>query len=338
MRFDARRRHVLTLLAATLSRPARAGGSTAEPAVDGSSGQDRFVDLMPEFWAVYDGHAGEALALRSQALFDAFFRPHADAYRRAGLEVKPGDVVRWLPGFDRRATAARAVHRRFAGAYAGNVGRFRSALADFDGRASPVTLLPSLMHFDAHLEPDGARLPLFFGPDAIVHYHGADADLDVLFSHELFHCYQGQRNPAMCLDPEAPLYVSLWMEGTATWASEHLNPDASPRHVLLDDALLARAAPSQLRAAAQAMLSTLDARDQATQALFFDSGHHGAGWPPRAGYAVGLQVARDLGATMSLPQMAALPAQRVRETLAQALGRFVTTHADAGRSSATVRS
>lgn len=318
MRFDAGRRQVLTVIAATLSMPALAGA----PPAGGSDGLDGFVDLMPDFWAVYDGHSAEAVAARSQALFDAFFHKYADVYRRAGLQVEPGDVASWLPGFDGRAAAVRGVHRRFARGYAGNVGRFHSAIADFDGRASPVTLLPSLMHFDAHLQPDGPRLPLFFGPDAIVYFHGADVDLDVLFSHELFHCYQGQKNPAMCLDPEAALYVSLWMEGTATWASERLNPGASPQHVLLDEAL-ARATPSQLRAAAQAMLSTLDARDPATQSLFFGAGHHGDGWPPRAGYAVGLQIARGLGTTMPLPQMAALPAPRVRETLAQALAQFV---------------
>ncbi len=145
----------------------------------------------------------------------------------------------------------------------------------------------------------------------------------MLFSHELFHCYQGQRNPAMCLDPAAPLYVSLWMEGTATYASERLNPGASPLHVLLDDAALARADASSLKAAARAMLSELDAQDEATQSLFFETGHHGDGWPPRVGYAVGLRIARGLGTAMSLPQMAALPAQRVRETLAQALQRLV---------------
>ena len=39
------------------------------------------------------------------------------------------------------------------------------------------------------------------------------------------------------------------------------------------------------------MLSHLDARDEATQSLFFETGQHGDGWPPRVGYAVGLQIA-----------------------------------------------
>lgn len=313
MTFDARRRTTLAFIGTALAMPALA----AATAVDG----DGFLDLMPEFWAAYDGHRGEDVAVRADRLVDGFFSKHEDTYRQAGVMVRTKDVAQWLPGFDGRAEGARVVHKRFAHDYAGNLGRFRAQLADFDGRASPVTLLPSLMHFDAHLQPDGPRLPLFFGPDAIVYFHGADADLSVLFSHELFHCYQGQRNPSMCLDPAAPLYVSLWMEGTATYASERLNPDASPLQVLLDDPALLHADASAMRAAAQAMLAHLDAADDATQSLFFQAGHHGEGWPPRAGYAVGLQIARSLGATMSLPQMAACPSTRVREMLAQALGR-----------------
>ena len=311
MRFIARRRDVLALLASALSMPVPSSAAPVDEAP--------FLDLMPEFWAAYDGHLAEGLETRTQTLFDGFFGKHESVYRRAGCTATLADVARWLPGFDDRAVAARTLHRRFARDYDSNLGRFRAALPDFDPRASPVTLLPSLMHFDAHLQPDGASLPLFFGPDAIAYYHGADADLAVLFAHELFHCYQGQKNPAMCLDSAAPLFASLWMEGTATHASERLNPGASPLHVLLDDAALAHASDASLRAAAQAMLSNLDARDDATQALFFETGHHGDGWPPRAGYAVGLRIARGLGATLTLPQMAALPAPRVREALARAL-------------------
>lgn len=183
--------------------------------------------------------------------------------------------------------------------------------------------MPSLLNFDAHLEPDGHALPLFFGPDGIVYYHGAGADLGVLFSHEMFHCYQGQMNPSMCLDPKAPVFVSLWMEGTATYASERLDPDADQLHVLLDDRTLARTDPATLRRVAQALLQRIDATDDASQQMFFSTGDHGGDWPARVGYFVGLQIARRLGATLSLPQMAALPAPRVREVLVQGLREMV---------------
>ncbi len=326
MTFDAPRRQSLAFLAAALAapaigraQPASAQAASSARAADAHAG---FVDLMPAFWAAYDAHLGDALPARAQALFDQFFRPHDADCRRAGYEPTLAAIAARLPGIDQRAAAARTVHANFAQNYASNLHRFRQALPDFDDAASPVTLMPSLGHFDAHLQPNGASLPLFFDPDAIAFHHGAGVDLDVLFSHELFHCYQGQKNPVMCLDPAAPVYVSLWMEGTATYASERMNPGASSLHVLLDDVALAQADDASLRTAAQGLLANLDATDDAVQSLFFQTGHHGDGWPPRAGYAVGLRIARGLGATMTLPQMAALPAPQARDTLAQALKRM----------------
>ena len=110
---------------------------------------------------MYGAPSSENLPERAQRLFDGLFRKHHDVYRLAGVEARLDDVVQWLPGFDRRTPAAHGVHLRFARDYAGNLGRFRSALPDFDDRASPVTLLPSLMHFDAHLQPNGSTTGVF---------------------------------------------------------------------------------------------------------------------------------------------------------------------------------
>ena len=320
---------VSSLGPASLADAAESGATSpvVTPVGGNSAAVEGFVDLMSDFWTVYDAHINVDLSMRAQQLFENFFRVHEDAYRLTGYPATLDDVKRMLPGMDRRAAAARAVSAEFARDYARNLARFQTELPDFDGRSSPVTLLPSLGHFDAHLQPNGVNLPLFFDPDLIVYFHGADVDLNVLFSHELFHCYQGQKNPSMCLDPKAPLYVSLWNEGTAVYASERMNPGASPLHVLLDDRALLQADALSLRAAARAMLQHLDATDDATQSLFFDTGNHGDAWPPRAGYAVGLRIARRLGATLSLAQLAALPALQVRETLAQALRNMASNEA-----------
>lgn len=309
------RRSLLLLAAAALARPALAREQQLAP--------DAFTDLMPAFWAGYDAHRGEDPAARVRSLVDGFFRDHADTYRRAGMKrLSPLEIEHWLARFDEIADGVRTVHRRFAQDHAANLARFRAALPDVDGRASPITLLPSVMHFDAHLEPDGQSLPLFFGPDGIVRYHGADADIAVLFAHELFHCYQGQKNPAMSLDPAAPVFAALWMEGTATYASERLVPGASPLRVLLDDHALAEADDATLRRAARALAARLDATDEASQAMFFETNQRGLEWPSRMGYALGLRIARSAGATMTLPAMAALPAPRVREVVERGLREF----------------
>lgn len=136
MRFDARRREALALLAAALSMPALARGAV-EPKATEAGGPDGasvdrtgFTDLMPGFWAVYDGTLGGDLPTRAQALWERFFHTYDDVYRLAGYRFKQDDVARWLPGFDGRAAATRAVHLRFARDYAGNLGRFRSALPE----------------------------------------------------------------------------------------------------------------------------------------------------------------------------------------------------------------
>lgn len=277
-------------------------------------------DLMPPFWRAYDASARLLpAALRAERLYSAYFEPMTATYRRAGTgRIEPPLVARWLASFDPIAPAVRSLHAGFAASYAGHLARFAEAFPDFDAQASPVALLPSLFRFDAHLEPDGASLPLFFGPDGIVRYHGAGADLGVLFSHEIFHCYQAQKNPAISLDPHAPVYASLWLEGVATWVSERLNPGASLLHVLLDDEALYRRGPQTLRRVARALLDRLDSREDADQAAFFSSGA-AAEWPARAGYYVGLRVARRVGETLAPAAMAALPAPFVRERLAHEL-------------------
>ena len=273
---------------------------------------------MADFWAAYDVGRTLELPARAQGLVDAFFQPHAADYRRAGIDPTARRVAAWLPQFDAMELDVRALHARFTESYARNLARLRTALPDFDGRASPVELLPSLFHFDAHLQPDGRHLPLFFAPDGIVRFHGPGADLGVFFAHEIFHCYQAQKNPSMSLDERAPVFASLWIEGVATYASERLNPGASLLHVLLDDSRLAAADDATLKKVARSLVTHLDATDDATQRSFFVLSYQGD-WPPRAGYYVGLLAARRLGETMTLRQMAELPTPRVRELLEQAL-------------------
>ena len=280
-------------------------------------------DCMPDFWAAYDASRSEVLEIRTQSLLEQFFDRHAADYRRAGVKATAKTVSSWLPKFDAMESQVRSVHRNFGKGYVNAIQRFEAALPDFDAAASPVGLLPSLFQFDAHLQPDGRRLPLYFGPDGIVRYHGVDADLDVLFSHELFHCYQAQKNPSMSLDAQMPAFANLWIEGVATYASERLNPKASLLHVLLDDAELIRIdAPTRHRAA-QTLLARMDETDDATMAAFFQTSYRGE-WPSRTGYYLGLLAARRMGEHLSLPQMAAMPTDQVRATLRPILRELAT--------------
>jgi hypothetical protein len=314
----ARRRLLLLAIAAAAAGIARPSfGGTAAGAVE-------LNDYMAKFWPVYDAAQSLPRTERAAFLFDRFFAPERALYQRAGIRLTDAGVIgRWLAKFDPVAPAVRQTHARFADDFRKVRSEFRSAFPDFDGGLSPVFLIPSLGWFDGHLEPDGKTLPLFFGADEIVHQHGAQADLGVLISHELYHCYQGQGNPELSLAKAPPLYGTLWGEGTAVYASEQLNPSASLLHVLLDQQALLSDGPATAPRVAAELLKRLDSTDEADSSLFFMLGakrkQPGQPWPDMAGYYVGLLCARQIGRSMSLREMAFLPSDQVRAQLIPAL-------------------
>ncbi len=302
---NTHRRRVLRLTAAlTLASSSGLPWAAPAPPTDSPSTAG-FADLMPAFWKAYDSSRALPASDRARRLMAEFFEPNAAAYRLAGLTVTPQKVQAWLPAFDGLSEAARSLHRAFAAMYESQQALFQKALPDFEVKTSPVWLMPSLFVFDAHLEPQGPSqpLPLFFAPDGIVRYHGANADPAVLFAHEWFHCYHAQRAPLISLDPQPRLHEALWVEGLATYASERLIPEAALTQVLLDDAMLAATPPLQLQQAAHALLDRWDSQDSAALASFLDMGYRGD-WPPRVGYYVGLLAARELGRNASLSVMA----------------------------------
>jgi len=276
-------------------------------------------DLMPAFWAAYDSAATSND--RVAALEAGFFAPHRALYRDAGLDPTRERIARWLPAFDAIAGDVRRLGTTFPASYARHAQHFREYFPDFDRAHAPIYLLPSLFAFDGHLQPAGGRLPLFIGPDGIVRYHGAGADLSVFLDHESFHLYQAQVNPDLSLDEAPPVYVGLWIEGAATWVSERLNPGAPLLHVLLDDPALAAADAATLRGLAAAMLAALDSTADEEMTRFFSAGYSGPG-PARGGYLVGLHVARAIGAHMPLAQVPRIPRAQLRGLVREELVRL----------------
>jgi hypothetical protein len=136
------------------------------------------IDLMPDFWRVYDPVAHAPIKDRTSALAQGFFQPHEALLARAGIRHAGAEVIEgWLGKVSPMIPAIRRLHRRFASDYESYTRRFLTAFPDFDKAAAPTFLIPSLLHFDAHLQPSDGQLPLFFGVDGIVKYHGEDANL-----------------------------------------------------------------------------------------------------------------------------------------------------------------
>ena len=304
-----KRRNFLTIATAVALLPSPFAWATALEA---------YTDLMPQFWVVYDIARHQPMQARIESLMSGFFVPNADIYAGAGVTLSADNVANWLKNFDSLAESVRALSLKIPETIHAQLPRFQANLRDFDINAGRIYFLPSLFWFDGHLQPWRGIFPLFIGVDGIVQYHGTGADLTVFINHELFHVYHAQRNPAMLLDPNPPIFVELWIEGLAVYASQLMSPSAERVHVLLDDLILAAAKPGTLTYAAAELLKCLDSKSSKDDQRFFLTGYVGD-LPARTGYLVGLTIAERIGRSMSLIAMAKLDQSAVRDLVAREL-------------------
>ena len=297
------RRGVFTLAGLACARTARA--QDAAP-----------TDLMPAFWAVFDGHRATGDDALARAIRDAFFLPHIAAYREAGIGRV--DFGQWLMAFAPLAPATRSLSLALPALWQAHVARFAEALPD--AAPAPVALLPSFFWFDARVRVLPSGPALFLAPDGVVRVHGAAADIAILLVHESFHLYHHQVNVTLLLRGGDPLWLGIWKEGLAVHACAVLRPDATRRDVLLGDASLAGIEADVLRRIAAEVLPLLGTTSGEARARYLNYGYRGD-IPARSGYALGFAVAARVAAErgLGLPALARVPMTEAEILLREAL-------------------
>lgn len=294
----ATRRLVLGSLIATL-------GARAVRAQDASPG---YSDLMPAFFAVYDGARSGPTLGRARGILEGFFTRHVEVYRAAGLGRV--DLVPWLDAFDPLEPDVRRLAGAFPERWRDAVARFRAALPAFS-TDFPMTVLPSFLQFDAKTRYASGRVHLFVGLDGVVWMHGPSGNLPVLIAHECFHLYQHQVNPSLLFPAGDPLWLGVWMEGLAVLASRVVNPRASTLEVLLTDPALVEVTPDVVRRVAAELAPVLDRTEGSVRSRYLSFGYRGD-IPARSAYVVGLAIAERAARTRSLDDLARLPAFEAR--------------------------
>ena len=181
---------------------------------------------------------------------------------------------------------------------------FKKEFVDFKDDTL-VVLMPSLLGFNGRVATIGERHVLLIAPDSLL--DRAD-NLDVVFSHELFHVYQFDRigKGEIFRTMASP----LWFEGFATWMSIFLNPGTGDAPALMDDALAAYcSSPDHVSFLAKEYLSILSMKsdsptvDTVYQRWFLLSSNT---VPTRRGYCLGLQVMRQLTHSQDFKPLVAL--------------------------------
>jgi hypothetical protein len=193
---------------------------------------------------------------------------------------------------------------------------FQKTFPDFACQ-NPIYFLVSLGAFDGGVRPVNGYPALLFGVDVIARIHPQD-ELGAFFDHELFHMYHRQIT-GMGGGRGDPLYRALWEEGLATYVSGVLNPRVRESAILGRPQDLAGRAKPQLPQIARELLQNMDSTSPDLYQTFFLGNSARKDIPPRSGYYVGLLIARDLGQSHSLQQLAKMNGESLRSTIRRML-------------------
>jgi hypothetical protein len=283
------------------------------------------VDAFADFAALADNGATTSPEQRLRRFHETFLKRHADLYTAEAVGLSPGQrldaaaapelaAIPANPDLERTDQQLVAALPPIAAAFTRQFPDFR---CDF-----PIYLAPTFGQFDGAGRIVGGRPSLVLGVDLIARFERGD-QLRVFLTHELFHRYHHQ---AAGFSDDAGargvIWRSLWAEGLATYVSARLNPDRPLSDAwLLPRDLEAKAAPLA-PALARALMGGLDRVDPQLYGEFFEYGDPTAqrlGLPWRSGYYLGYLVARHLGETRSLEQLAHLKGPRLRRAIGQVL-------------------
>ena len=286
----------------------------------------RFVDLTGAFdrsWSATaelpDDKRAAAFEADFAKVLPGFYDPKRVADRMPE-EKYQARVLQQLKTYPEEREGIQRVSREFSGLIGPAQRSFEKAFGPMRGYP-PIYLVNSLGEFDGGTRdlPEGTRL--MFGADVIDRLH-KDKPIQPFFHHELFHLLH-RRSFKGC----EQVWCNLWSEGLAVYVASRLNPAADDGALLLNFPVPLRPlVESHKQAAVCAVRARLDSTDPKDYAPLFLGGGEAlsAELPARFGYYVGYLVAKDLGQTRSLRQLAGLRNEEMKTLVMSSLDRMAT--------------
>jgi hypothetical protein len=316
-----------TIVSIALGLTLAAGPAGAQPksANLGRPSSLRFVDLTGAFdrsWSATaelpDDKRAAAFESDFAKVLPGFYDPKRVADRMSE-EKYQARLLQGLKTYPEQREGIQRVSREFSGLIGPAQRSFEKAFGPMRGYP-PIYLVNSLGEFDGGTRdlPEGNRL--MFGADVIDRLH-KDMPSQPFFHHELFHLLH-HRTFKGC----EQLWCNLWTEGLAVYVASRLNPSADDRALLLNSPVplrpLVESHKQEAVCAVRALLVSAEPKDYAP--LFLGGKAFSAELPARFGYYVGYLVAKDLGRTRSLRQLAALRNEEVKTLVMASLDRMAT--------------
>jgi hypothetical protein len=264
-----------------------------------ASESPEIIDLIPQELQVVANLPRDTDA-RAELFSREVLAAHPEVYQRL-WHVDSAQVKEYVGRVPLYIAGIRKLHALFERQEPAILDHFCQAFPDFDPGKVKIYLMLSLFRFDAKV-PSEHPDSLLIGLDGLARFHGTDAPLSVILSHEFFHLYHFQVNPLPKNPDDLPLYRLLWQEGLAVYASQQLNGGASLADVLFDPRLAANG-PASVPAEAKLLLTCLDSREDEIAAHFLTKSETGEG---RIGYLIGYYVVTRLARNRSVDSLARL--------------------------------
>ena len=155
------------------------------------------------------------------------------------------------------------------------------------------------------------KLYFIFGIDGMTKYHNGFKSEIPFFHHELFHIFHTQY-----ISKDDEIFVPLWAEGLATYASETLNPNVSSMDLMLDIPNgMIEGINKDREYHWNKLLSKIDSIGEEDYEMFFLFSSMDKRLVKRSGYYLGYLLAKEIGKDMTIPEMAQLEKAKLRELI-----------------------
>ncbi len=291
-----------------------------KPKTEQQSGMPRIHNLAPDFIEYWNQVKEKPLPKQIQKLksdflvkFPQFYNYKIGKWERSGQKADEefGKIIKEYPQLEANfIKKTDQVTETLNITLASFLKSFPEMNQDFD-----VYLTHSFGEMDGGTRNIGGKIYLIFGIDGMVNYHKGFTSEIPFFHHELFHIYHGQYFPE-----EQVIWIALWTEGLASYASQKLNPEASMKDLILDlPEGMVRKIDKSLDEHWADLTKKLNSKSDIDYETYFLMSSKDKKIVPRAGYYLGYLLAKEVGKTKSVNEMAQMKPNEVLPLLKLAL-------------------
>jgi hypothetical protein len=291
-----------------------------KPKIEWDASMPRIHNIAPDFIEYWDRVKGKSQFDQLSFLesdffpkFSHFYNYKIEKWKKAGrLPIE--ELSKALKEYPQIETEFKKKTNEISDNLNSAMDSFLKSVPDLN-KNFDIYVTHSFGEMDGGTRKIGDKIYFVLGIDGMVKYH-KDFKSEVPFlHHELFHIYHGQFLP-----DEQVLWIALWAEGLATYASEQLNPSASMTDLMLDvpEGIVSRI-DKNLDYHWVDLTKKLTSTSNADYEAYFLMSSRDKKIVPRSGYYLGYLIAKEIGKTKSIPEMAQMKQDEILPMLKSAI-------------------